>query len=756
MSADGTWSFPRLAALDARGQSDVAAASTTLRLRPGDVVFEERAPADSFFVVLSGAVELSGVQRGDEAPSVLRRAAPGESFGEEASLPGAVRRVRAVASEKSRVLEVPLAVFVRALGRGSRPHLAEREQRALRRAATRDLIAMSTLGRDLERSDLEILLDAARPEERARGEALWRAGDPADAAYLVADGVVQLVAPDGAVRAYLARGDLLGEDDAISGEPRALDALASGESHLVRVAAPALRTVLDRNPGLDDRVRRAARARDERQARLADVPPGATQHVLRDVYRLSVARSLLVIDQDACVRCGHCAWACQELHGVSRLVRRGDKVVTALAVARSHDEPASLLLPNSCQHCRNAACLPPCPTGAIGRDPEGEVFIREELCTGCGACAKACPWENIRMAPRPGAELGASGAGVSADLAVKCDSCRGYEAPACVESCPTDAIVRLEPTRDFAELRTLFGGAAGAAPAQRVLQGARSLGVSVAALALCAGAGLALHREAALAPGRGAGLALGVLALAACVGATLHGLRKRAIRRFARPRARASVARRQAEALAAAPARSRVAPWLGVHGLLGSLAAGAALAHAGLAPGAGPGGLALASLLLLSLSGAAGALVYGWLPTRLTRLETRGALPEDLPDERRELEERLLVETSGRSDLVKALLARVILPYARAPLGWVPWVLAGHDVPRERALLRARIDGVLAGRGEARLDGLDRLIRTAVSLRALGGRRTLGFVLRAWLPLHLLASAALVAALVVHVAARLW
>src|SRR4029078_13675831 len=125
----------------------------------------------------------------------------------------------------------------------------------------------------------------------------------------------------------------------------------------------------------------------------------ATQHAFRDLYRLKVARSLLVIDLETCVRCGHCAWACADLYGESRLVRRGDKMVARVDEKKS--APRSLLLPNSCQHCENPSCMIDCPTGAIGRDPDGEVFIREALCTGCGNCAKACPWENIQMAPRP-------------------------------------------------------------------------------------------------------------------------------------------------------------------------------------------------------------------------------------------------------------------------------------------------------------------------------------------------------------------
>src|SRR5256885_16989886 len=86
---------------------------------------------------------------------------------------------------------------------------------------------------------------------------------------------------------------------------------------------------------------------------------GETQHAFRDLYRLQVARSLLVIDLDSCVRCGHCASSCESLHGQARLVRRGDTVVTRLGGRAA----GPLLLPTSCQHCENPACMIDCPTG---------------------------------------------------------------------------------------------------------------------------------------------------------------------------------------------------------------------------------------------------------------------------------------------------------------------------------------------------------------------------------------------------------
>ena len=40
-----------------------------------------------------------------------------------------------------------------------------------------------------------------------------------------------------------------------------------------------------------------------------------------------------------------------------------------------------------------------CPTGAITRDLQREVFIQEDICIGCGNCASRCPWGNIAMFP---------------------------------------------------------------------------------------------------------------------------------------------------------------------------------------------------------------------------------------------------------------------------------------------------------------------------------------------------------------------
>jgi hypothetical protein len=181
------------------------------------------------------------------------------------------------------------------------------------------------------------------------------------------------------------------------------------------------------------------------------------------------------------------------------------------------------------------------------------------------------------------------------------------------------------------------------------------------------------------------------------------------------------------------------------HLALGTTAAGAVLAHAGLrAPPNAAGALALAFWGLV-VSGAALAVAYGVLPARLSRLERGGALPEDLARRAAELDERAFRELTGRSEVIKTIYSRILRPYARSRIGPALLVASGASLGEEEERLRGRIARTLAGRGQGRLDGLDALVKNAVERRALFAQRALGSALRAWLPLHIaLATIALV------------
>lgn len=762
------WDAAVLRGIDARARAEIEAAGRLRPIKCGDAVYRAGEPADALYVVIEGACTLAAVRRGEADASVIRRVGRGEIFGEEATVVAfGNRQMEALCQEPGLVAEVPLTVLRRAIGRAGGGELASRLERTLKRAATVDLLRTTSFTRALPERDIDVLLDAVRHVELARGAHLYREGDVADCAYLVADGLLQAQSDDDnkpRVEAYLSRGDLFGDDELEDRSVRRVAVVASGPTWLVAIPREVFLVVARRNASALAGVRRV-RVDGVPQQLLAS-GGRTTAHVFQDLYRMRVARSLLVIDQDSCVRCGHCAWACASTHddGISRLVRRGDKItvqredhaaprlgedVVARVVRLAKEvEWAPLLVPNSCQHCKNPSCMIDCPTGAIGRDARGEVFIREDLCTGCGSCAKACPWDNIQIAPR-GSESGkkTDAKNVYPEVAVKCDLCAGSKAgPACVASCPVQAIARIDPNEALVELRnaprtaaTVLGGAGAVAAAGRAAGKAESPASGflprksrawpwVAGAALSS-SGLAFTSLSSWA----SGILVGVLVVLLVGYAGL----KRAPRVLARLPGSRGIAR----ALYVA------------HLAVGVLAVGGVLSHThGVAPGNLAGTLTLAMALAL-VTGVFGAAVHVLLPPRLARLERGSVLPEELAARRRELDDRIFTQLSGRSELVKTLYGRVLRPYRGARLGFVLLILSGKRLRAEEQRVHARLAKLLEGRKSERLDGLDDLVRLVVEHRAIDALRVLTFALRGWLGVHLGATATALVLLVVHVIA---
>ncbi len=736
---DAVWDVALLRGIDARARSEIEAAGALREIRANESVYHAGDPADAVYVVVKGRFALVAVRRGEAEADVIRRAQKGDVFGEEATVVAfGVRQMEARCDETGLVAEVPLTVLRRALGRSTAAEHAAKLERALRRAATLDLLRTTSFTRSLPERDVEILLDAAAHVNVARGEHVYREGDASEHAYLVADGLLQAQSDDGGrprIEAYLARGDLFGDDELDDRSRRRLAVVASGPAWLVAIPRDVFVVVARRQKDALDRVRRM------RVDALPPTLPGSamtTAHVFQDLYRMRVARSLLVIDQDSCIRCGHCAWSCANTHadGISRLVRRGDKVVVrreeqvaALEAGRLEPATAPLLVPNSCQHCKNPSCMIDCPTGAIGRDARGEVFIREDLCTGCGNCAKGCPWDNIQIAPRAG-----KASATYPEVAVKCDLCSGSASgPACVAACPTEAIARIDPNAALVELRVPKKGKASPRDQEGALLPVRAAAWPWVVGAASASAGLAALPFGAWTSGIAAGALVVLL-----VGYS-------ALKRSPRLLARTQRSRPGAFARALYVA----------HLALGTLAFGVAVGHShARVPSDLAGALVLAIGLAIA-TGAFGGFVHALVPRRLSRLERKSVLPEELGARRRELEEQLFAKLSGKSELVKTLYARVLRPYKSARFGFLALLVTGRTLREEEKRLRTRASALLEGRKSERLDGLDDLVRVVVEHRAVLSARVLTFVVRGWLGPHLAATAAAIVLVVFHVVAVL-
>jgi len=106
----------------------------------------------------------------------------------------------------------------------------------------------------------------------------------------------------------------------------------------------------------------------------------------------------------------------------------------------SQGELSWLFTRQACMHCTDAACVKVCPTGALYHHELGFVAYNKDLCSGCGYCADFCPFS----VPRSNRNLLTGIAKMD-----KCTLCTtptldrinaGYE-PACVKTCPTDALI---------------------------------------------------------------------------------------------------------------------------------------------------------------------------------------------------------------------------------------------------------------------------------------------------------------------------
>ncbi len=181
----------------------------------------------------------------------------------------------------------------------------------------------------------------------------------------------------------------------------------------------------------------------------------------------------LVIDQTRCVRCNLCVESCVAVHndGIPRISKVGSRVF-------DHQ-----VLINACYHCEIPECMFACEYGAIRRDREGGIHFVFDACVGCTECAKACPYDVIRMTGLPAherpvkqsflrtllarisflgqrwsapkVEIGAQSLRPSGEVAevqgkaIKCDHCKGLPFEACVYNCPTHAIDRFAPESLF-------------------------------------------------------------------------------------------------------------------------------------------------------------------------------------------------------------------------------------------------------------------------------------------------------------------
>lgn len=480
------------------------------------------------------------------------------------------------------------------------------------------------------------------------------------------------------------------------------------------------------------------------------------------------AVNLLVMDMDLCIRCGNCSLACHKVHGQSRLLRRGihiERPVTLGSSAKQH-----VLSPSVCMHCKDPECLTGCPTGAIFRDPNGQVDIDPQTCIGCFDCATQCPYNAISMVPRDGNPVVAPGLltrlrnlfGSSAPpvpaaaenedmVAIKCNLCEstplnpaGAKRPAysCEENCPTGALVRVNPQEYFGEIEKTLGlvfrdqtHAIGrnihkGDPIAKTWHLAGGFFVVVISILM----GWAAWRYGFNQSLRGGWLTMrwltGFVGLGGIAVVMTYPIRK-------------PVYRRRAGALRY---------WLLAHIYSGALAGIVLLMH-----GASHGGGILTSILMLSfdvviLTGLFGLAAYLIAPRILTSIEGDPLLIEDLEGRRAELREEL----AGISSKADSELSDLIDRKMRRQFFSLPYLVRQYTKREEltallaKARLHFRNEMAAIEDREKRGLALKALERMA-TLRRLDALIYLHRLMKVWVAPHVVSTSVMLVLMIVHI-----
>lgn len=757
----------------------------------GETIIEQDSwSANTFYILIDG--RLGVTIRDDDGVHEVGDIPPGQTFGEMAVLSGA-RRVATVFVRRGApatvlVLDRPalrllrkLPKFGAALDKTYRTYGLSLALREINRFAP-------TLFND---EILRRLGDATRFVVYEKNHVLFQEGDPINRFVFVKAGWIRRVsgAEFNPAMADLMMGsdanlgvDFLGSGNCLGFEgleqPSAWQYTATvmTRTEVIEVAMPRLQADAEMRNAIVGSLSGISLADDQPRPH----PPVDQRAVAAAAKEIETGIvdgvNLLVMDLDLCIRCGNCSLACHQVHGHSRLVRRGIQIQRPTVPGQRSLQ--NLLAPSVCLHCHDAECLTGCPTGAIARFPDGEIEINAATCIGCGDCATQCPYDAISMVPR--GDAGARKAGGLAGfartlfspktppllaavtamddlLAIKCNLCdqtplnpagTTHQAYSCEENCPTGALLRINPREYFSEITGSIGlihKDQTRAIGRNIHRGdgwskvLHIVGIASSILlgAVAVWAAYRYPMDTVLAFGwLSIRWLTGIAGLLGIAWVMAYPVRKQVYRRRAGP----------------------LRYWLLTHVYAGVVAGLILLVHGGL----DSGGL-LTSVLALTfdlviVTGIFGAAIYLIVPRMLTAIEGEPLLVEDLVARRRELREQLvglyarIPDSDGRDRMVRKMRGRFL-----SFRFLLRQYLKREDLKGMLAQARGEFSRELehlqrSGRSELEGQIMLEAIEAMATLRRVDALVYLHRLLKVWVAPHVIFTSLMLALMLLHIA----
>jgi Fe-S-cluster-containing dehydrogenase component len=749
-----------------------------LTYEPGeDIVSEGDWGGNTFYIVVSGKADV--LVRSAGRLSKVSEIPEGLQFGEMSVLAGVPRAatVRAPADQPVKVLELqrPALRLLRKLPRFG--DALDTTYRRHGRAATIQEIKAATQLSEEAIGQLEMI---SKFRIFAKNHVLFRAGEPIRSLFVLKSGWARLT-PRTQVTPVA-----VGENEGRNWNNKAGGTYV-GPSHYFGVEAithdgewDQTCTLLGRAEILEISIQKLRQYPELRETLLLAFSNIASRDLTQNRQPLPIAKSqedlietglvdatnLLVMDMDLCVRCGNCSMACHQIHGQSRLVRRGIHITRPVSLKQKSDFQ-SLLAPAVCLHCKDPECLTGCPTGSIGRFSDGQVDIDPKTCIGCADCATQCPYNAISMVPRKPKEvekpsrwrrwlriepepLPPAVEQTEDLLAVKCNLCVGTalnppgakkQAYSCEENCPTGSLLRVDPKVYFAEIKNIEG-VIFRDPSHVILRHGshkdsgksvmHALGLTVTII-LTALTLLGLLNYGLDSPVIGTWLDLrwitGIAGLTGVVGVMLYPVRRQ-------------VYKRRGGALRY---------WLLAHSYLGVIAGILLLLHGGRRSG----GILTTSLMisfdLVILTGLFGIVVYYFAPRIMTRIEGQPLLIEDLTTRREELSHELGEALAASSPNARVFIQKRVIPRLFSLSFLLRQYFKPESLDRMIAGVNRKFGKEIDDLSPYERGNLFSAIEKAATMRRVDALIYLHQSLRLWLAPHVIFTSIMLALMIVHI-----